>query len=321
MATSNAVVLPVLQAAELASTGSEPSWLFEGLWLEQGVGVVGGAPKSCKSWLGLDMATSLASATSCLGHFPATRAGRVLLYMAEDAQSIVRLRLEALCAHRGLELAQLPLFVITSDVLRLDKARDQERLEATVARFRPQLLLLDPLVRMHHIDENHAGEVSALLAFLRRLQRCYATAVVLVHHTRKNGSTSQPGVALRGSGDIHAFGDTNLYLRRVRERLMLAFEHRAAPANKPIEIRLCQDDEPHLEVVAEKPSGHGLDEAILELLSQCGPMSRRHLRERLAVRNARLGTALKALDESERVQLTDGRYCLPESSHDSASPL
>ena len=38
------------------------------------------------------------------------------------------------------------------------------------------------------------------------------------------------GLGLRGSGDIHAFGDSNLYLRRHKDQLVLSSEHRAAPA-------------------------------------------------------------------------------------------
>jgi len=35
--------------------------------------------------------------------------------------------------------------------------------------LRPRLLLLDPLVRLHSLDENHAGEVAGLLAYFRSL--------------------------------------------------------------------------------------------------------------------------------------------------------
>jgi hypothetical protein len=33
------------------------------------------------------------------------------------------------------------------------------------------LLLVDPFVRVHRIDENASGEVAPLLAYLRELQR------------------------------------------------------------------------------------------------------------------------------------------------------
>src|SRR5207302_6179449 len=42
-------------------------------------------------------------------------------------------------------------------------------IEATPLLHRPVLLILDPLVRLHAIDENAAGEIAALLGYLRLL--------------------------------------------------------------------------------------------------------------------------------------------------------
>ena len=82
-------------------------------------------------------------------------------------------------------------------------------------------------MRLHGIDENNAGEVAELLAYFRSLQRQLDLSVLLVHHTRKNAAGGvAAGQGLRGSGDIHAFGDSNLYLRRTREHLVLSSEHR-----------------------------------------------------------------------------------------------
>ena len=70
--------------------------------------------------------------------------------------------------------------------------------------------------------------MAELLAYFRLLQRQLDSSVLLVHHTRKNAAgEAAAGQGLRGSGDIHAFGDSNLYLRRTREHLLLSSEHRA----------------------------------------------------------------------------------------------
>jgi len=214
MGSPSDLELPVVRAVDLADGDPEPAWLFEGLWAEAGVGLIGGEPKSFKSWLALEMAASLASGRPCLGVYEVERPGGVLLYMAEDAAAVVKQRLAAICRHRRLELGSLPIHVITADSLRLDHEADQLRLRRTLERLRPRMLLLDPLVRLHTLNENSAGEISALLAYFRGLQRAFDCAVVLVHHSRKNGSAARPGQALRGSGDLHAFGDSNLYVRR-----------------------------------------------------------------------------------------------------------
>jgi AAA domain len=142
------------------------------------------------------------------------RAGRVLLYAAEDALHIVRQRLEGICAASGVALADLDIQVITASTLRLDLEADRRRLEATVAKLRPRLLELDPFVRLHRVDENASGEVAPLLAWLRELQRRYDVAIIVVHHATEGAGRIRGGQALRGSSEFHAWGDSNLYLRR-----------------------------------------------------------------------------------------------------------
>jgi hypothetical protein len=70
----------------------------------------------------------------------------------------------------GASLAELDVQVITASSLRLDLDADCARLDETVARLKPGLLVLDPFVRLHRIDENVSGDVTPLLAFLRELQ-------------------------------------------------------------------------------------------------------------------------------------------------------
>ena len=305
-----AAPLPVVRAGDLPLDDTAAAWLVEDLWARAGVGVIGGAPKCCKSWLGLDLALSVASATPCLGRFAVTAPGPVLLYLAEDAPAIVRARLTGLCAHRGLDLGVLPLHVITTWSLSLDLARDQRRLHDAVRRLRPRLLLLDPFVRLHRIDENSAADVSALLGYLRALQREHDLAVIVVHHARKNGPGGlQAGQALRGSGDFHAWGDSNLYLRRARDQLVLSVEHRAARAPDSLSLLLRTTDDagatvpPHL-VVVDDPAAAGhsaaaaqdLDAAVMvALASAAAPLTRGALRAQLRVRNERLGDALVRL--------------------------
>ena len=208
-------LLPVVRVGEIRCEDRTQRWLIEQLWGESSVGVIGGAPKCSKTWLGLDMALSVATGTPCLGKYAVPRAGPVLVYLAEDALPVVRERVAGMARHRGLDLAGVEIHVITAPTLRLDRDPHRTRLLETAKRLRPRLLLLDPLVRLHGIDENNAGEVAGLLAYFRQLQRQLDLSVVLVHHTRKNAAGgAASGQGLRGSSDIHAFGDSNLYLRR-----------------------------------------------------------------------------------------------------------
>ena len=114
--------LPVELAWRLGERAEEHRWLVTGLWAEQAVGIVGGEPKCCKSFLALDLAVAVASGMPCLRRFPVSRAGRVLLFAAEDALHIVRRRLEGIAAAAGVALADLDIQVITSPVLQIGRA-------------------------------------------------------------------------------------------------------------------------------------------------------------------------------------------------------
>ena len=234
-------VLPVEPAWRLAERADEHRWLVTGLWSDEAVGIVGGEPKCFKSFLALDLAVSVASGAPCLRRFVVPKAGRVLLYAAEDALHIVRRRLDGIAVAAGAMLANLDIQVITAPALRLDLEVDRRNLAETVDRLRPRLLVLDPFVRLHRIDENASGEVAPLLAYLRELQRRYGVAVLVVHHARKGGACVRAGQALRGSSEFHAWGDSNLYLRRDGEELTLTVEHRAAPSSRPLIIELAQN--------------------------------------------------------------------------------
>jgi len=232
--------LPVKRACDLTDSTGQSQWLIEGLWADQAVGILGGEPKCCKTFLALDMAVSVASGAACLRRFKVFRTAPVLIFPAEDAPCIIRKRLEGICAASHIRLDDLPIYIITAQRLLLDLPCDQEKLRETVAAINPALLILDPFIRLHRCDENSSKEVAPLLGYLRQLQRELHVAVILVHHVRKGSAAKRPGQALRGSSDLHGWGDSNLYLRRTSTNLLLSVEHRAAPCQDNIPIELCQ---------------------------------------------------------------------------------
>jgi hypothetical protein len=234
-------VLPFQRASAIPTESAALTrWLVEGLWSEQAVGILGGEPKCCKSFLALDLAVSVASGAPCLRRYPVRQRGRVLLFPAEDSLAVVRRRLAGICAAAGVGFESLSVDVITEPVLRLDRDQDRERLAATVAAVRPVLLILDPMIRLHRVDENDASQIAPLLSHLRELQRRFQVAVLLVHHARKDSHGSRPGQALRGSSELHGWGDSNLYMRRRGAQLTLTTEHRAAPSHDDIPLQLTE---------------------------------------------------------------------------------
>ena len=312
--------LPTTRAAQLAppEPGQQP-WLIEGLWSANSCGIVGGEPKIGKTFLALDLAVSVASGAPCLRRFQTPQAGRVLLFAAEDAPHVVRGRLQGIAHAAGIEFESLDIHVITVPTLRLDRKDHQQALQATVAFHRPHLTVLDPFVRLHAIDENIAAEVAPLLAYLRSLQRNYHTAVALVHHARKGAAHERGGQALRGSSDLHAWGDSNLYLRRNGQQLQLSIEHRAAPSTdrllltlkiNPPALALEVLDQSQAPAPTEQPSCLERVEQILAKAPQ--PLTQKQVRDTVRMRTGDVGHALATLTAQGRViKSADGYQLRP----------
>lgn len=293
---------PVKHVAHVEPLAVARQWLVEGLWLDQAVGILGGAPKCCKTWLAAELAVAVASGTPALGRFVVPEPGPALLFCAEDSPAALRRRIESLAARRDRRLDDLPLFLLDVNALRLDQSSDIERLAATVAQVRPRLLVLDPFVRLARVDENSAAEVSAVLGALRELQRKHALAVLVVHHARKSPA-AHPGQSLRGSSDFAAWGDSNLYLARNGPRMRLTLEHRSAPAAPPLELELVTEPDAHLVIVSddvpESLSAGVVDELgehVLALLRDSArPLTKAEMRDQLRRRNEDVRSALDAL--------------------------
>src|SRR6266403_1624372 len=283
--------LPVQRASELSIDSAPLSpWLVQGLWSDQAVGILGGEPKCCKSFLALDLAVSVASGAPCLRRFAVQRTGPVLLFPAE---------------------------VITAPTLRLDAPKDRERLSNTVQARQPHLLILDPLIRLHRVDENDASQIAGLLSYLRQLQRTFQVAVLVVHHARKDAHGTRPGQALRGSSELHGWGDSNLYMRRRGAQLTLSTEHRAAASQDHIPLQLTQNasglalsvaSDSSIPEPGAEPSALQRVQQILAGLNQ--PVTVQQLRKLCGLRTATVCSCLAHLAETGMVSRDNRGYQL-----------
>jgi hypothetical protein len=125
------------------------------------------------------------------------------------------------------------------------------------------------------------------------------------------------GQALRGSSEFHAWGDSNLYLRRdADDRLTLSVEHRAAPGIAAQNLELVQRGSAlALELVerhAPRPAApQSIDERILAALAEAGrPQPLADLRARCRVRTATLYQRLAVMSDAGRIAKSAGGYHL-----------
>ncbi len=315
-------ILPLTPAHRFDRREREQAWLVDKLWSEEAVGILGGEPKCCKSLFALHLALAVAGGQPMLGRFAVDRPGPVLFYAAEDAEHIVGDRVRRIAAGARVDLASAQLDFITAHALRLDRTQDADALDATVEAKRPRLVVLDPFVRLHRKDENHAGDIAPILDVLRCLQRRHHTAILVVHHARKGGGT-RAGQALRGSSEFHAWDDCNLFLRWRADALVLSVEHRAAAAIDDLGLELQQDDDRlQLRVVERRCASNAdgntetpaapADQVLACLRAADGPLTRARLRSAVGIRNATLGAVLGELCAHGIVERwPDGYACVP----------
>jgi hypothetical protein len=109
---------------------------------------------------------------------------------------------------------------------------------------------------------------------------------------------TRPSDRSRGSSDLHAFGDSNLYLRRLSAEgpLELRIEHRAAAGPPPQRLRLRVTDHTARFVVEDGAPVDPLRERLLTLVRRAPtPLSTAALRQTLGVRKQVLVTLLRTL--------------------------
>lgn len=311
-----------MPASELAASTKPLCWLADELLIVGGAAILGGPPKSGKSYFALELCVAIASGTPCAARFKVPTPGRVTLFCAEDPPAVVVNRLTSLARSRGFTLDQLPIDVIVEpDGVRLPEGL--ARLAATIAKSPHSLVLLDPLIRLHRADENSAAEMSVILDGIRALARASTTAVLLVHHTRKAPAGASPGASFRGSSDLSAFGDTNLYFKKLGSdgAVELRIEHRASACPPPARFRLVIDEAalplsrfvPIHDERADNPLAPRIRAA---LQGATGPISSRALRDILGVRNQAVADSLRTLLAEGRVRRVgrDGWTCRAEAS-------
>lgn len=287
------MVLPLTKASELGEEVDRPRWLVEDIWLDEAVGVIGGEPKACKTFMALELAVAVSSGRPFLRHYAVENPGLVLLYAAEDKPRAIRKRLSVIAGASGIDLADCSIQVITVPSLKIDDDYHRTELTDTVKTIKPRLLILDPFIRLHRKDENAAGEIGPLLAYLRALQKVSGASVVVVHHARKRAGRERTGQSLRGSSEFHAWYDSCLYLTRTsKTTLRFDLEHRSEESQEGLRVNIVpKDDSLVLEIAPttteKEATATAVDERIVEFLrSSDSPQSLNAIRDFCRVRKA-----------------------------------
>lgn len=268
-ATSLAKALEQYQSSASRNTGFETltvgdvpefgptRWLIEGLWVAGGCGFIAGEPKARKSFFTAAAAVAVATGRKVLQRFQAMH-GPVLMFNAEDRIQETARRLRRIAVAEGLDPRLPNIHIINVTGMRLSNAADVAKLRATVARIKPVFTVLDPFRNLYEGEENDSGAVMSALQPLRAIERDYGTAVAVVHHMTKqneNGPKRRAGQRMRGSGALHGWGDSNLYVELAADQSIsvVEIEQRYAEAGDDFAWQLRDQNTPDGEAVWCEP--------------------------------------------------------------------
>ena len=205
------------------------------------------------------------------------------------------------------------------------------QLKQYVQSLKIELLILDPLYKIHGKRENDATELSQLTQLVDRLIVELDIAVIIVHHLRKpfttykSESVPMSMMDFRGSSVIQAWADTMLMLEATNEKdkIQLYFEKtRNAPEYiSPIYLKLDRKNIRFALVGGDGSALFSINDDIVSILS-AGPISEGHvissiksLHGKLNVVNIR--NSLNDLISSGRLERIKGMcYLKPDLNSD-----
>lgn len=202
----------------LAEKITNPLWLVKGLLPEGGVCVIGGEPKSTKTWLAMELGMALATGTKALDEYEVPTKKNVAVFLAEDGKRSVQARLTALAGSREMEpsLASKSMHICCRGHLNI---LDKEEVKQLVLDCKQipdlGLLILDPLRDLHLMEENDSTAMAKVTKALRILRDVLGCSVLFVHHAHKSTkdtSNRREGQQMRGSSVIHGAIDAGIYL-------------------------------------------------------------------------------------------------------------
>ena len=159
-------------------------WLIPGL-IADGLTLLGGSPKSGKSYLSYALALAVATFGTWCHHWPVEQ-GKVIYAALEDDELDTRQRLEELAP--GLQIVPGKLvFVHGEEALPAFNNGALEWVEKTLEYHKPRLMIIDPISYLYVLKKSGSQfeETKDMLFPLRWLGKRHGCAIVCPDHRRK----------------------------------------------------------------------------------------------------------------------------------------
>lgn len=190
------------------------AWHAAGFLMRGALTVVSGAGGSGKSSLMIGWCIALSLGLP-YGRLRPKRPLRVVYYNVEDDQDEQKRRLAAAARQFNTPCADImrnlriigplqvgTLFNTTPDANRIINTPLMAQITEYAENWQTDVLIVDPLVELHTVDENDNTAMRQILAHMRTLAQKMNISLALVHHARKGGTTPGDPDTLRGASAI-----------------------------------------------------------------------------------------------------------------------
>ena len=181
--------------------------------IPKGLTILAGAPKSCKSWMALDLSLAVSSGRPFLGK--ETKACGVIYFAFEDGEMRVR--------RRALDLAEIPdhRLCICTEQKTLDQDFIKELDETLGDGGEFGLVIIDTLQKIRGGSTNASaanqyGNEYAEISQLKTYAERKGIAIVCIHHLRKMRDKLDPVNEILGSAAMSGVPDQILLLKKDR---------------------------------------------------------------------------------------------------------
>lgn len=233
--------LLTMDLAELDAAQPDPPPML-GIIPKIGLTVIAGPPKIGKSLLASQMALCASRVVDAgpepgesptfLGHDLSAdlgdTIGSALLVMEEGSIAGISYRIRHQRA--ALDIEQAVVHVAHRQHIRLDEMSSRVALRDWVAEWKPSLVVLDPLNRLHGADENRPTQMTPVMDAMAGIAYDFGCAVLAIHHLGKPSAERRGDIwdRFRGASSIRSGTDANLAMDGAGARVELVGEYRDA---------------------------------------------------------------------------------------------
>jgi replicative DNA helicase len=201
-----------------------------GILPKKSIIIIGGQPKSYKSILSLNIAWQIATGQKWLD-FTIAEPSKVLILQSENSYDNQRRRIHTLMKATEtpykLESPQKGMLILSQPFsLKINENNDYLKLQNLIKLENPDVVIIDPFVDFHSLNENDNAEMSRIMRRLRQIVNDLDISIIIIHHERKPGiRKDETGTGLRGASAIFGACDSVITITREKTKATQKIEY------------------------------------------------------------------------------------------------